>query len=51
LFLGAESIEESRRWEEGGYAGSIHEKVKLSSNPSEHPRVQNIRMILDSSDL
>jgi hypothetical protein len=46
----------STRWllllQRRGGAGSIHVKgPQLSSNPSEHPMVQNIWTIIDSSDL
>jgi hypothetical protein len=55
LSLLASPLLSSTRWQllqRRGGAGSIHVKgAQLSSNPSEHPRVQNIRTILDSSDL
>jgi hypothetical protein len=54
-FLLASPLLSSTRWlllQRRGSAGHIHVKgAQLSSNPSEHPRVQNIRTILDSSDL
>jgi hypothetical protein len=54
-FLLASPLLSSTRWlllQRRGGAGSIHVKGgQLSSTPSEHPKVQNIRTILDSSHL
>jgi hypothetical protein len=54
-FLLASPLLSSTRWlllQMRSGAGSIHVKgAQLSSNPSELPMVQNIRTILDSSDL
>jgi hypothetical protein len=54
-FLLASPLLFSTQWlllQRRGGTGHIHVKgAQLSSNPSEHPRVQNIRTILDLSDL